>query len=149
MASQHHITPSSAALSFGKFVNSYATQNRQILSTQYNNSFSHQKQWLYSVIESMKSKINTEFEPDNNSRTPLQKALDEDHVLRHINTYYNGARQEALSMGLIGDQIPNLYSLWVARRPKLDRGMPIIKEQNIAYCLAIHRGEIPPANNEI
>ncbi|OAV88060.1 hypothetical protein PTTG_29166 [Puccinia triticina 1-1 BBBD Race 1] len=109
-----------------------------------------QKQWLYSVIESMKSKINTEFEPDNDSRTPLQKALDDDHVLRHINTYYNGARQEALSMGLIGDQIPNLYSLWVARRAKLGRaGIPVIKEKNIAYCLAIHRGEIPPANNEI
>ncbi|OAV86564.1 hypothetical protein PTTG_10154 [Puccinia triticina 1-1 BBBD Race 1] len=102
-----------------------------------------QEEWLNCVIASMKQKINTKLEPDNNPRTPLEKALADDHALKHMDFYYNGAMQEAQFMELGSSQMPNFYSLWVARRAELSRGPPLPKEQAPAEISAITRGEIP------
>ncbi|OAV88867.1 hypothetical protein PTTG_09211 [Puccinia triticina 1-1 BBBD Race 1] len=99
-----------------------------------------QEEWLNGVIASMKQKINTQLEPDNNPRTPLEKALADDHALNHMDFYYNGAMQEARFMELGSSQMPNFYSLWVALQRA---GPPLPKEQAPAYILSITRDEIP------
>jgi len=81
-----------------------------------------QQAWLDGVIYSMKNTINTTVEPIEDLRTPLQKALDDDHFLRDMHYLYNGAMAEARFLKLSKSQMPDIYSLWVARRAKLGRG---------------------------
>ncbi|KAI7942065.1 hypothetical protein MJO28_012092 [Puccinia striiformis f. sp. tritici] len=96
-----------------------------------------QKQWLESVTASMKEKINTQLEPVNDTRTPLQKALSDDHFLKLMNTYYDGVMQEGQFMQLARSQMPNFYALWVARRAELGRGPPLKKEHNTAFTSSL------------
>ncbi|KAI9621561.1 hypothetical protein KEM48_007694 [Puccinia striiformis f. sp. tritici PST-130] len=107
-----------------------------------------QREWLDGVIACMKKQINTELESDNDTRTPLEKALADDHALNNMHYYYDGAMQEAHFMQLGKSQMPNFYSLWVARRAELGRGPPLKKEQTTAYNSAIATGEIPAGHQD-
>ena len=92
-----------------------------------------QQQWLDGIIASMKNTINTDFEPVHDHRTPLEKALADDHHLANIDIYYDGARHEALAMHFADGQFPDFYSLWVARRAELGRGLSICHTTARAY----------------
>ena len=81
-----------------------------------------QKAWLDGVVASMQNRINTELEPAHDSRTPLDKVLADDQVLKSMHYYYDGVMQEAKFMQLGSSQMPNFYALWVARRAELGRG---------------------------
>ncbi|KAI7950414.1 hypothetical protein MJO29_009088 [Puccinia striiformis f. sp. tritici] len=107
-----------------------------------------QKEWLDGVIACMKRQIDTELKPDNDARTPLEKALANDHALKNMHYYYDGVMQEARFMQLGSSQMPNFYALWVARRAVLGRGPPVMKEQTTVFNLAIATGEIPAGDGE-
>ncbi|KAI7961276.1 hypothetical protein MJO28_001765 [Puccinia striiformis f. sp. tritici] len=107
-----------------------------------------QKQWLDGVIACMKQQINTELEPDNDARTPLEKVIADDHALKNMHYRYDGVMQEAEFMQLGSSQMPDFYALWVARRAELGRGPPLKKEQTTAYELAIATGEILTSNKD-
>ncbi|KAI7940957.1 hypothetical protein MJO28_013242 [Puccinia striiformis f. sp. tritici] len=107
-----------------------------------------QKEWLDRVIACMKKQIDTELEPDNDARTPLEKVLADDRALKNIHYYYDGVMQEAQFMQLGSSQMPNFYALWVARRAELGRGPPLMKEQTTVFNSAIATGEIPAGEGE-
>ncbi|KNE94546.1 hypothetical protein PSTG_12096 [Puccinia striiformis f. sp. tritici PST-78] len=107
-----------------------------------------QKEWLDRVIACMKKQIDTELEPDNDTRTPLEKVLADDRALKNIHYYYDGVMQEAQFMQLGSSQMPNFYALWVARRAELGRGPPLMKEQTTVFNSAIATGEIPAGEGE-
>ena len=81
-----------------------------------------QKAWLDGVVASMQNRINMELDPAHDSRTPLDKVLADDQVLKSMHYYYDGVMQEAKFMQLGSSQMPNFYALWVARRAELGRG---------------------------
>ncbi|KNZ61830.1 uncharacterized protein VP01_13514g1, partial [Puccinia sorghi] len=77
--------------------------------------------WLDSVIQSMKNTIN-KHEPLEETRSPRQKALDNDCLLAMMNYSYFGAMREAQAMQWSKGQMPDFYGLWVARCAAMGRG---------------------------
>ncbi|KNZ60566.1 uncharacterized protein VP01_15369g1, partial [Puccinia sorghi] len=71
-----------------------------------------QQECLDSVLASMRNMINTKLEPVPDGRTDLQKALDDDYYLNHINIYYNGVMEEARFLKLPQSEMPDIYALW-------------------------------------
>ncbi|KNZ48890.1 uncharacterized protein VP01_5343g2, partial [Puccinia sorghi] len=93
----------------------------------------HQQQWLDGVIGSMKKMINTQFAPVNDLRTLLQNALADDDHLTNIDIYYNSDSHKTSYMLLDKGQFPDFYSLWVARRADLRRGLSIFHKTTSAH----------------